>query len=317
MAPHSQSTVSKEQETNSKEQENEGLTAYIRRRWGNLSIAPKAWCVLATVIILIAVHKCDPELAKFITYLVGGILIILQISNSNRRATASEETAKAMQKTVELTEKGNIAERFKNAIEHMGNDSASIRLGGIYALHHIAQETEEYRERVFEILCAHIRETTTQEGYKGWETVIRVEEKITGTIQRSSIEIQSILNLLFIKKPDRKIYEGIRANLSGANLSGAILSNANLESVDLSKATLEFTSFRSSNLKYAFLYDADLGYTIFSDANLQGAWLNSARNLKIEQLLQAKTLYQAKLPDEIKEEITKQKPELFEDPADK
>ena len=65
-----------------------------------------------------------------------------------------------------MTEKGNIAERFKNAIEHLGKGSVSVRLGGIYALHHIAHEVEEYRKRVFEILCAHIRETTTHMEYK-------------------------------------------------------------------------------------------------------------------------------------------------------
>ena len=56
----------------------------------------------------------------------------MQIFAFNRRAAAAEETAKAMQKTAELTERGNIAERFKNAIEHLGNDSASVRLGGAF-----------------------------------------------------------------------------------------------------------------------------------------------------------------------------------------
>ena len=54
----------------------------------------------------------------------------------------------------------------------------------------------EYRERVFEILCAHIRETTTQVAYKS-----RIIEPIG---EEPTIEIQSILNLLFVKTPRRE-----------------------------------------------------------------------------------------------------------------
>ena len=116
-------------------------------------------------------------------------------------------------KTAELTERGNIAERFKNAIEHLGNESAAVNLGGIYALHHIAHEVKEYRKRVFEILCAYIRGTTTSPKYR--------PRNAGSTEIKPAIEIQSILNLLFIKAQDREIYEGLQGNLEDANLQGA------------------------------------------------------------------------------------------------
>ena len=147
-------------------------------------------------------------------YLIGGLLFFWQIYVAGRRATAAEKTA-------ELTEKGNIAERFKNAIEHLGNDSVSVRLGGVYALHHIAQEVEDYRKRVFEILCAHIRETTTDTAYKPRNVD---SEKIKPTI-----EIQSILNLLFNETQGKEIYKGLQVNLEGADLRGIYLNKANLQ----------------------------------------------------------------------------------------
>jgi hypothetical protein len=49
---------------------------------------------------------------------------------------------------------------FKNAIEHLGNKEPAIILGGIYALHQIAKDNEEYSNQVFEILCSYIREET-------------------------------------------------------------------------------------------------------------------------------------------------------------
>lgn len=95
------------------------------------------------------------ETAQFLAYLSGGFLLILQLFISNRRATVAEKTAQSM-------EKGNVIERYKVAIEHLRSTSTSIRLGGIYALHNIAQEDESHSRQVFEILCAHVRETTRQ-----------------------------------------------------------------------------------------------------------------------------------------------------------
>ena len=248
---------------------------------------------LYLAVILVWVWRSSeqgPELAKFLGYLIGGVLLIVQIFVSNRRATAAEETAKAMQETAKSTEKGNIAERFKNAIEHLGNDSTSVRLGGVYALHHIAQDVKNYRKQVFEILCAHIRETTTQDRYKPQKVFLE------GTIEIKlpSIEIQSILTLLFIETQGQEIYKGIMVNLEGADLCGAILINA-----DLQDAILFLVNLQSASL---------------NNVNFQEANLYYVKNLTITQLLEVKTLYKAELPDGMEEEIKKIKPELFEPP---
>ena len=324
---------------------------FIGKTSGKLTVWLKNWSMpifivlfLYLAVILVWVWRSSeqgPELAKFLGYLIGGGLLILQILVSNRRATAAEETAKAMQETAKSTEKGNIAERFKNAIEHLGNDSASVRLGGVYALHHIAQEVDEYRKRIFEILCAHIRETTTHTEYKTKETGSRVIGP--------TIEIQSILNLLFIETQGQKTYKGLQSNLEGADLQGArcqeanllnarlwnvnlqnaILWNANLENATLLRANLQNANLWDANLQNANLWDANLQNADLLNANLQNADLLNANlkdstfydtnltdvsNLEINQLLKAKTLYKTKLPDGMKEEIMQKKPELFNDP---
>ena len=303
-------------------------------------------------------------------YLIGGVLLFWQIAVASRRATAAEETAKAMQKTAELNEKGNIAERFKNAIEHLGNDFSSVRLDGIYALHYIAQEVEEYRKRVFEILCAYIRGTTIKDGHKTLEQTSK--EYIKG--KQPAIQIQSILNLLFIEAQGQEIYKEFRGNLKGANpceanLQNAILWNANLQDAflwrtnlqnadlrgaklqnadlwkanlqnadlreanlldavlrftnlldaNLEKANLQNASLSEANLKNAHLQDAnlqdaDLRKTKLQNADLCNADLTNAKKLTVKQLLEAKTLYMAKLPDGMEEEIEQKRPELFNDP---
>ena len=61
------------------------------------------------------------ELLKFFAYLVGGVLLIWQIYLTNRRTKASEKTAEAAIKSVDATLKGQVQERFKNAIDQLGN----------------------------------------------------------------------------------------------------------------------------------------------------------------------------------------------------
>ena len=287
--------------------------------WERISIGMGGLAVIGGFIVL---FRYDPELAKFVAYLIGGGLLLWQVWASSKRANAADKTAKAMQKTADLTEKGNIAERFKNAIEHLGHDSTSIRLGGIYALHHIAQDEKDYSERVFEILCAHIRETTTQDGYKPKD--IQIGGKNSKIFPRPSIEIQSILKLLFLKPPDHRTYEGLRYNLDHANLKGANFKNsnmpnarlvsANLQGVNFEEADLQNANFIVANLQGVNFKEADLQNAILVIANLQGADLSSTKNLTAEQLLKAETLYKAKLPNGMEAEIKQRKPELLEKP---
>ena len=76
--------------------------------------------------------------------------------------------------------------------------------------------------------------------------------------------------------------EGVRANLSGAdlrfaNLSFANLSNANLSDANLRGADLSGTDLRFANLSFANLSGTDLSGAILSHANLMGADLSGAK----------------------------------------
>ena len=63
--------------------------------------------------------------------------------------------------------------------------------------------------------------------------------------------------------------DGVRANLSGADLRGANLRGANLSGADLRGANLRGADLREADLRGAYLSDADL-----SDADLRGADLD-------------------------------------------
>ena len=195
------------------------------------------------------------EVLKFLGISMGGILVALQALMSYRRA-------KAMEDAVEKTEQGQQQDRLKNAIEHLGHDKESVRLGGAYELFHLAEESEEMRESVFDILCAHIRRTTSENEYR----------KTYGS--KPSEEVQSLLDLLFVKPSE--VFKGLCIDLSGTWLNGSNLAMARLEGAYLNDAYLQGAYLMETHLQGASLDDAHLQRASFEHAYLQGASFDEA-----------------------------------------
>ena len=185
---------------------------------------------------------CDKyEVLKFLGIGMGGILLALQALASHKRAKAMEESSTAQAKATEQqakanlhTEQGQRQERLKNAIEHLGNKSQSVRMGGAYELFHLAEDTPQLRQTVFDILCGHIRRTTNEDDY-------RKSHK-----SKPSEEIQSLLTLLFVQ--DQTVFKGLNISLQGSWLNGANLWGARLIGVDFTAAHLPAAFLRGASL---------------------------------------------------------------------
>ena len=214
---------------------------------------------------------------------MGGLLIALQALMSYRRA-------KAMEDAVEKTEQGQQQDRLKNAIEHLGHESDSVRLGGAYELFHLAKDTleevskERLSQTVLDILCAHIRRTTGEEGYRKKHEL------------KPSEEVQSLLTLLFVQ--EYEVFRGCHINLQGSWLNGADLKEARLwkakltqvylQRANLDRAHLQRANLVDAHLEGALLHKAQLQDTVLLLAHLQGARLNNTH-------LQGATLNEAKI----------------------
>lgn len=240
----------------------------------------------------------------FLGLSMGGVLLVMQTIIANTRAEAMEKAALEQAKSNENTEKGQRQERLKDAIEHLGHSSDSVRLGGAYELFHLAQDIKEWRETILGILCAHIRQTTSESEY-------REKHK-----SKPSEEIQSLLTLLFVQ--EHEIFKECHINLQGSWLNGLNLVGARLEKAVLIEAHLHEVNLfeadlREADLEGAYLYGANLvgahlqktdldeaclHQTILFNARLQGASLFKAR-LQDAKLggarLQGANLYEAQL----------------------
>ena len=140
---------------------------------------------------------------------------------------------------------------YATNIEHLGNTSESVKLGGIYGLERLAKESKDSGEpwvpKVAEILCAHIRTTTIRDGYG--------DENESKPLN----EIAAILKVL--TKGEDNPFGLARFDLSGANLSGADLNGADLRRADLSETNLSGADIRGANLSGADLSEAMLSKT--------------------------------------------------------
>jgi hypothetical protein len=58
---------------------------------------------------------------------------------------------------LQTTREGQVTERFTRAIDQLGHDELDVRLGGIYALERIANDSPDDRATIAEVLTAFVR----------------------------------------------------------------------------------------------------------------------------------------------------------------
>ena len=105
-----------------------------------------------------------------------------------------------------------------------------------------------------------------------------------------------------------------KANLEGAEIVGSSFCNSNLTEANLKNSNCRGTDFEGAILVRANLQGVDLLSTFLEDADLRYANLKNAKNLSIEQLQGAKTLFQAKLDPKLMELVKTTNPNLLKEP---
>lgn len=254
------------------------------------------------------------------------------------------------QENLKVSQESQITERFTRAIEQLGSEKIEIRLGGIYALERIAKESEKDYWSIVNIFAAYIREKSSineklNEDKKIstdvqaiLEVLFKHEHPDTGIInlqdaslieaqigschlkwvnfERANLKKANIswadlecanLNGTNLEKSYLSYSNLKYSNLIGANLEKAILSNADLTSARLVMANLKWANLEGANLKEVTFKEADLTKT-----NLEGADLRGAYYLSPSQLSKSKSLYNAKIDEELLIILKDEHPELFE-----
>jgi len=219
--------------------------------------------------------------------------------NFNLLRRNSEQADLWQRRTHELTEQGQVTDRYTKAIEQLGSNTIDVSIGGIYALERIARDSPRDHPAVMEVLAACIREhsreqwplpssddpdaelphRTTRADVQAALTVIGRRDM---THDSGRIDLANV-NLSGANLSDAELAGAnlIGANLTGvfaarANLADATLINANLTKADLTGANLGGANLPSAQLPEAFMPSVDLHGAHLQRADLTGAWLTSA-----------------------------------------
>ena len=174
-------------------------------------------------------------------------------------------------RTFDLTEQGQVTDRYTKAIEQLGSDKLDVRIGGIYALERIARDSARDHPTVMEVLAAFIREHSgsqwplpdsddrarrvTRPDVHAALTVIGRRIR-TATSGESTSPARTSPAQPYGRGPHRR--EPHHAILTDAHLFAAQLSNADLTGADLTGAHLIGAKLSGADLTGADLMGADL-----------------------------------------------------------
>lgn len=173
-------------------------------------------------------------------------------------------------KTIRVTQEGQITDRFNKAIDHLGEASLSMRLGGIYALARIAADSEKDAPTILEIFTAYLRETTPASELETPATDVKAILSLLGNAAWAREPAKDLsgckLRGLELKNADLRHTVFVDADLRGTNLEGSRLDGVTFVGAKLEKAYLRRCSLRAVDLTAADLTGATL-----RDAGLQSA----------------------------------------------
>ena len=236
----------------------------------------------------------------------------------------AQEDRKEAREDRRLVEQRLLTDRFSKAVEQLGNEKDTVRIGGIYALEGLTKDSPKYQWIIMEILTSFIRRNSP--------LPLEINELSQDERQKSlkklsdvSIDVQAALTVIRRREPKQDNFEqdsaltsldlslshlgGVNlsdtnlevANLFGANLTRADLPDTNLEGANLFGANLEMANLRRANLKYAELEEAN-----FTGADIRQADFGKARHLTAKQVKSACFWDQAKFDWDVLEELKRE-----------
>ena len=143
-----------------------------------------------------------------------------------------------------------MTDRYTKAVEQLGSDKLDVRIGGIYAVERVARD----HPTVMEVLTAFIREHSHKQWPPSDHPASRGQEPSTRP------DVQAALRVVGRRDPDRDIQwidltgADLTANLASATLAhadlagGALLLRANLAGADLTGANLASATLAHADL---------------------------------------------------------------------
>ncbi|WUC63737.1 pentapeptide repeat-containing protein [Streptomyces sp. NBC_00539] len=216
-------------------------------------------------------------------------------------------------KELGVSQEGQITSRFNTAVVDLGSTSMHVRIGGIYALGRIMQDSQRDDPTVTTVLSGYVRDKAKRPTGKPSQSPHPTDDvyaALTVLVNRPMNPQRLVPNLKEIDlagfldtsvplfKDNGLTRLNFRSvNLSRSDLSGAQFSNADFRHGFLDDANLKGTGLFSCDLSEAFLtgaslvnvrvYKSNLSHAHLGSTDLTGAFIAEETNLSDADLSEA------------------------------
>jgi uncharacterized protein YjbI with pentapeptide repeats len=212
--------------------------------------------------------------------LIGAMALFMNLVFTSRTVENSRLTLdhqrESQRQTLNLQRKSQQDERFFKAAQLLADkDSIDARIGALFALERLAQESDDYYAQVIEVICSFIRRRSDD---------VRVNPNVVPSkgVPPAPHDIDVAMMILSRRRMGLGRGEQTGLNLRGAYLSKLTLKGGDFQLADLSQAVLFSTSLTEINLARASLEDAQIQRSTWNDCilietNLEGSKAFRAR----------------------------------------
>lgn len=190
---------------------------------------------------------------------------------------------------IKVREEGQVTDRFASAVRQLSHKDTEVRVGGVYALEQLAEDSPEDRWTIVKTLAAFVRNNAPTEPQEPRDAPLGLgPQPPPGDSLAVQEDIQAAVAALS-RIPHRQNSSGQKVNLSNTDLSGieivgGDLSNIVLRGADLSHSKLIGVNLQGANLNYVLMQSSNLYpenpnlYSIGEDTtvNLSNASLTGA-----------------------------------------
>lgn len=206
------------------------------------------------------------ELLRTLLTAIGATALLIQLRYTH-------ESTRAATRTLEVTEQGQLTDRFYKAVEQLGSKSSDVRMGALFALERIAHDSPRDRDQVLSIVSAFVRQRAP----------LSKEQQLdppSGS-KRVNEDVQCAVMILGrnLGSPTVSDVDSVDlsyTDLTGIRLRGAHFADARFEGCYFDDAEFIDCSFANAMLRGVTARGArfvvcDLRSTNFSFADLSGA----------------------------------------------
>lgn len=237
--------------------------------------------------------QMERETFSTLTQVLGGTFVLVSFYFTARTVQISHET--------------RITNSFFNAVDLLGDQDISKRIGGIYALERIAWDSEKDHWTIMEVLMSYVRQYASVDVFQGKSTptslrtsedihaVVRTISRRKRTYKQGEEDPLDLRNLYLV---NADFYQG---QLKGVFFDGSILDKAsfkfaNLDGARLRKTSLQDADFANASLRKTKLSGANLAGAILTNTHLEGTDLSESIGLTAAQVKHAYIDELTKLP---------------------